>query len=121
MVKGGREMKDWVKLSSCFLVCGLLSLEQVEANQIRRPHRRTPPQSVLQVMREHPESLKKWVESKIYLREDALYWASDDEAWLTCHFDRRPVVLADLGQDNEGWYILCKDYDPPSGPNKEAK
>jgi hypothetical protein len=102
-------------------VCILLSNVNLEAGYIRSSHRRTPSTIILQVMREHPESLKKWEGSRIYLRNETLYWMSDDVVWLSCHSDRPPVALANLGCDDEGWYLLCKEYDPPSGPNKEAE
>ncbi len=103
------------------VVCTLLGIGSLEAGQIRSPCQRTPSANILKVMRNHPESLRKWEGSRIYLRDEALHWMSNDVVWLSCHSDRHPVALANLEYDTEGWYLLCKDYDPPSGPNKEAQ
>lgn len=97
------------------LGCFLLSAGNLEASRIVHPT------TILQIMRKHPESLRKWENSKIYLRDEALHWTSNDVVWLSCHSDRHPVPLGNIELDSEGWYLLCQDYEPESGPNKEAQ
>lgn len=107
------------------LVWGFLfllpAISQGETSSFRWPKKAIPHAMILKAMYEHPESLCEWRDSRIYLREETLHFMSKEAAFLSCHPNRTPVYLPHIGWDDLGWFILCRDRDPESGPNKEAE